>query len=61
MKWVSALSKQADIDTAVKYIIDSAFGHAGQKCSASSPSIGSHRTMINYLIISKVIVLYQFS
>ena len=29
----------ADIDTAVKDIIDSAFGHAGQKCSASSLAI----------------------
>ena len=33
------VTASADIDTAVKDIIDSAFGHAGQKCSASSLAI----------------------
>ena len=33
------VTASADIDTAVKDIIDSAFGHAGQKCSATSLAI----------------------
>ena len=33
------VTASADIDAAVKDIIDSAFGHAGQKCSASSLAI----------------------
>ena len=33
------VTASADIDTAVKDIIDSAFGHAGQKCSAASLAI----------------------
>ena len=33
------VTESADIDTAVKDIIDSAFGHAGQKCSAASLAI----------------------
>jgi RHH-type proline utilization regulon transcriptional repressor/proline dehydrogenase/delta 1-pyrroline-5-carboxylate dehydrogenase len=33
------ISSYADIDLAVKDLVQSAFGHAGQKCSAASLAI----------------------
>ncbi len=44
----------ADIDNAVKDIIDSAFGHAGQKCSASSLAIVEESVYNNPLFFKQL-------